>query len=153
MKIKKEESKTILYIPKIDKENNLENIDNLETYFRKLFIKLKKIYNIKLAGYYNITIYLNDIYGTIVELAKEEIKYSYLNDKIDMQIEILENSEILYKINDYYKSKDIITYKLDSDIYIKPLNITNINLSKLIEHSTIIYGESLDKIKYKLKQI
>lgn len=154
MKIIKKNNKLILYIPKIDLENSLDKIEKLEIYFTKLFLKLNNIYKIKINGYYNITVYNNEIYGTIVELVQEKLKYQkYLSDKIDMNIDIIDNSDFIYKIDDYYKSNKIITFKINSDIYIKPINIDNNDLSILMEHSNIIYGNELDKIKYKLKKI
>ena len=68
-------------IPKID----FKNMDELETYFRNLFLKLKKIFHITFTGLYNIDIYLDQYCGVVIELKKEDLEYiDYYDNEIDI---------------------------------------------------------------------
>jgi len=52
------------------KQMNFNIKENVEKQFKKLFIKIKDIYNINMSGYYEVIVYVNDIYGMIIELEK-----------------------------------------------------------------------------------
>ena len=83
-------------IPKID----FKNMDELETYFRNLFLKLKKIFHITFTGLYNIDIYLDQYCGVVIELKKEDLEYiDYYDNEIDMRI-ISHDATFLYEIPD-----------------------------------------------------
>ena len=70
-------------IPKID----FKNMDELETYFRNLFLKLKKIFHITFTGLYNIDIYLDQYCGVVIELKKEDLELMSYNDIANLILE------------------------------------------------------------------
>lgn len=101
------------------------NNEELEKYINSVFNKLKKIYNIVLNGYYNIDIYIDNNYGAIINIKKDDIEYyDYFSDQIDTQIIIHNNSNFLYKVKDFLDIKNNIQsnfslYKYYDELYIK----------------------------------
>lgn len=151
MKIEKYDNKYIIYLNKDYKKINIKDKINIENDFRELFLNLRKNYNIKLVGYYNIYIYENKYYGLVIEIENEDLEYyDYFDDELDMKITILENQTFIYEIlNDskeilskynIIKNKDKIYVKLDNDI-------SNIEMGILLENSKIIYKDAVDIIK------
>lgn len=137
----------------------IENIDfddrnNLETYFRSLFLKLKNIYGINISGYYNINVYINKCFGVVLEMFREPLECLDYFNSIDMQVNIIKDSEFLYKINDFSDKHKMYFYK--NNLYLKiSKEINFIELGKLLENSVLIYGNMVDEIlKYgKIKKI
>jgi len=148
MKLESIGNKLVIYLYNI---NNLDfkNKKDLEEYFKVLFKKLKEIYNIKISGYYNINVYIDNIYGIIIELEKEQLDYyDYFNNQVDMHI-LTEDTKFLYLIEDYFpfiNLKNIEIYKYKNKIYILPLE--NTNLIYILENSKLVYKETLDILKY-----
>ena len=151
MKIEKYDNKYIIYLNKDYKKINIKDKINIENDFRELFLNLRKNYNIKLVGYYNIYIYENKYYGLVIEIENEDLEYyDYFDDELDMKITILENQTFIYEIlNDLkeilskyniIKNKDKLYVKLDNDI-------SNIEMGILLENSKIIYKDAVDIIK------
>ena len=128
----------------------LKNIDINDTNtLKKIIKKINKKYNIDLYGYIEVKIYIDNNYGVIINIKKEELEYfDYFNDEIEMNIEII-NDSFLYKINEIYDKEQIKNkkiYKQKDNLYINIDKIDNIDLGKIIETSEIIYGEKAKKI-------
>lgn len=133
--------------------------EHIEQNFKDLFIKLKNIYNLNLSGYYEVVIYVNDIYGMIIELEKDDDEYiKIFGDTLDMKITFKLNCELLYEIESYYpfKFKNYKLYYNDNKFYI---NIDKLDKDerleylKLLENSTIIYGKEISEIMGKVIKI
>lgn len=132
-------NKYIIYL----KENEIKNIDfknkiEVEELFKNLFLKLKKRYD-EINGFFYITVYLNK-YLTVVEFEKEESDYEYLSSKIDMQIEVLENSTILKEYDNINYVKSNTFYVYNNKYYTKYLD------DKDMEFFNIVYGEEVDRV-------
>lgn len=125
------------YLIKIYKSSidniNIYDIDDIYTLV-KLIIK-KIIKNNNLSGNYQVNIYINDIYGMIIEFNKLED-----NHYIDIKINIYIDSIFLYEsdINYLDNYNDNIYYYLNK-YYLLPKN-NNINL---LEVDNIIYGKKV----------
>lgn len=135
------DNKYIIYLKKKDIENlDFKNKNEVEELFKKIFLKLKKRYD-DINGFFYITVYLNK-YLTVVELEKEESEYEYLSSKIDMQIDVLEDSIIL-------KEYDNINYIKSNTFYIyNNKYYTKYNEDDDIEFFNIIYGKEVDNVLY-----
>ena len=70
MKCTIENKKIIVYVEKYTK-NYLDDIDYLEDYFRKIFIKLKEKYDIKIQGFCNVDVY-TDNSDMVLEIEEEK---------------------------------------------------------------------------------
>lgn len=145
MKIDVIHDKIVIYLKK-DKVNiDFKDEYRLESFLKKLFICLNDYYNIEIKGYYDVCVYIDNIYGMVLVLKSEDYDfYDYFDKQVDMRIKINKN-KFLYKVDDLYNinlSKYKI-YKYLSDIYLLPkCNLNNIELGKLIEISDIIYDSN-----------
>lgn len=138
------------YIESID----FDDRNNLETYFRTLFLKLKNIYGINISGYYNINVYINKYFGVILEMFREPLECFEYYNSIDMQVNIIKDCEFLYQINDFYDNQKLYFYK--NKLYLRISNeISFMELGKLLENGVLVYGDIVNEIlKYgKIKQI
>ena len=138
----------VIYIKGSSNNIDFSNEINLEKTFEKLFKNLKNYYNFILKGFYNINIYRDKFYGSILEINKEDIPYyDYLDNHIDMQFNLNKNINFLFQVDDYYfltkelKNK-IIVYLYKDKIYIQIReNIDSILIGKLMEFGKIIYKD------------
>lgn len=145
MKLEYFNNNLVVYLKKEKIENiDFKNIDELEEYFKDLFIKIKQVVDIELTGFYKINIYLDKHYGAVLEIKREDLEYiDYYDSGIDMRIYVHETI-FLYKINDYFDVKELLK-KAKIHLYKKSwyLEIENdldaIEMAKLLEISEIIY--------------
>ena len=126
----------------------INNIDfsikeDIEKYLKKIFKILSKKYNLKIEGFYNITVYIDKYYGIILHLEKEEIDYyEYYKNQVDMRL-ITIDTDFIYEVEDIplniFNKVDVITK--DNNIYLKiKEELTNIEMMNLIENSKLIYN-------------
>ena len=133
MKIKFEDN-LILYLNNEYLKYKNYSISKIEDNFKSIFETLKYCYNIEIKGYYDIDIYIDEAYGIIIEMKKENLEFDY-DDQIDMRISI-HKQPFLYQIDDIYINNKIYKYK--NKYYINKYNI---------EHSIPIYKTN-DIYKY-----
>ena len=131
-----EDEKIVLYL--YDYFFNLEK-ENITREIKELFLKLIKYYSLKLNGIYEVLLFENSKYGTILEINK--IKELLFNkDVIDIKVKIYKKANIYLKTKDYFileKYKNI--YSKDNNYYI---NINDVDkIINLIEFIDIIYKE------------
>ena len=128
------------------KQTNFLDLDTLEEYMNDLFLNLKNCYNLKISGYYNIEVYIDNNYGVIITMKHEDLEYyDYLIDQIDTQITIHNNANFLYKIADFFGIKNCLVnidysiYKYNNELYIKINDeIDSISFGNLLEYSNEI---------------
>lgn len=135
------------------KKNNFSLKNNLEMYFKNLFLKLSEFYDITIKGFYDITIYQDNLFGVILDIKKEDIDfYSYYDDHIDMKIKIMKKEKFIFKLDKFSILDNKVLqycklYILKNDLYIIPKKtINDIILGMLLESSTILYGEDSYKV-------
>lgn len=154
MKIRLIDDKIILYLKQNQIDVDFKNISKLEDYFKNLFRKLKRLANIILNGFYNIDIYLDRLYGAIIEIKKEEIEYlEYEENQIDMHITI-HDTTILYEIEDILdiKQDEYIYYLYKGKYYLYIDNIKEkisiLELTNLVykTEDIIMYGKKIGKM-------
>ncbi|MEG1647719.1 MAG: hypothetical protein RR325_03030 [Bacilli bacterium] len=148
--VNKDEFSFIVFLNKfyIDKIN-FNNKIVLEDYFKNLFLRLKENYKIDMIGYYNIFIYIDDNYGIILEIIKEDIEcFDYFGSQIDMQISKPSREHFLYQVKDLFCINQkllnkFVIYKMQDDFYLKvKTKLTNIEFGNILELTDIIYGEN-----------
>lgn len=111
--------------------------DNIEEELKQFFINLNAYYKLELSGFYLVTVYIDKIYGVIIDMNKTDIDYfDYYDDQVDMKITFKE-TEFLYQIDDnlYFENIDYLDIIfLQGKMYGKiNQNIDNIRLGKIIE--------------------
>ena len=136
MKIEFNDEKIIIYLYEfyfdtLDKNNLIKNI-------KKIFLKLMIYYDIKLLGLYNVSIFENIKYGTVLEIDKEKLLFP--RNMIDINVKIFKNQEFYLKTNDYFSIENYNNIYYYKDNYY--INIKNIdNIYKVLEHVKIIYNK------------
>ena len=115
--------------------------DTLTKEIKKIFIRLIKNYHFKLGGIYNVLVYENPYYGTILEIEKiEELLFN--PDLIDIKVRVINNQNFYFKTDDYFIIENYNNiYYQDGYYYLKLNDKTKI--TSLIEYGSIEYN--LDK--------
>lgn len=149
MKIEIYSDKYIVYLNNdLIKNINFKVKKEVEDCFREVFIKIKKRLNKELNGFFNIQVYLNNKFGAIVSIEKEDIEYyEYLSNQIDMQIKIDDKTSILKEYDDVFNINSEYAYYYDNKYYIDYIDIDN------PEFYNIVYGEKANYIKLKSKKL
>ena len=125
---------------------NLEK-ESIKTEIKNIFLKLIQKYQIKISGIYDVLVYENLKYGTVLEINKKE-ELLFHQDLIDIKVKIIIDCNVYLKTTDYFilEKYNNVYYK-DSFYYINILDIDNI--LSLIEYVDIIYDKDenyLDKM-------
>ena len=141
--------KVIIYVKKDNLHDiDFTNIEILESYFQELLKRLKDYYDIKIVGFYNIKVYIDDIYGIVLELENENIDYGDYYDQVEMRI-IPIYTNFLYKVNDILNIKDSNIYLYKNDIYLKlSKNILLKDYYLVMDQAKIVYNNTDNIIKY-----
>lgn len=151
--IKMDQEKVIIFLPSPIFSVDLCEKDQLEDYFRALFLKLEEYYDMNMRGFYQIRVYQDSNYGAVFEIDEEDVPYfNYLDQQVEMSIQIIKGSFFLYQVEDILElDQDIIKsctfYQYQNHFFLK-LNekISLGNYIKLLEHSEIIYGSKTKRI-------
>ena len=116
----------------------------IEKFLRILFIKLKEYYNLKCEGYYNIDVYIDNVYGIVLHLKKEEFEYyDYFSNQVEMRI-VINRCKFLYLVDNFDFNMNIFdVYRYNEKIYLLPKKeLSNGEKCVLMEYSTLIYNSS-----------
>lgn len=149
MKVIGNENNITIYINKSNLKFNLDDKEELENYFKGIFIKVKEFYNVKLNGFYITHAYIDDKYGIIIDMERDDVDFIYYNDyEIEMQL-VVSDIDFLYEINDIFLNKDIYSkvdiYTYKNKYYLK---LKEDILKDIIEYSNIIYKNTENIVKY-----
>lgn len=141
----------IVFLSKSEKTIDFSSKDLLEDELKELFKKLSSCYDINISGYYNIVIYIDDYYGAILDINREDMDYAlYDDDQIDMRI-LIKNTSFLYLIDDIFlDERDNTIYQYKGKYYLKlEKQLSLVEMGKLLEYSNIVYDNKVeDIIKY-----
>lgn len=137
MKIDYYKDKVVIYL--INKKVKLD-VDSIKDLLFDVFDTLTKDYDFKLDSSYMINIYINYIYGIVVELLKTNIDYD--DDTINIKLSIMDDKLFLYEIDDPLSYLNNEIYFYDNKYY---LNIKDIDI-KLLEYASVIYDDMVYKI-------
>lgn len=139
MKVDIKNDNFIIYVNKHLINYDMKNRKDIEENIKDLLIRIRKIYKIKLSGYYKIKIYQNDLYGLIFECIKEE-DLDFFPDFCDLKINILYDSKILLESDDFFIfNNNKKTYKKGNKFYINIKDLNELEIIKLSEFCKIKY--------------
>ena len=146
MKIEVDNAKIIIYLYNYFFKNYEKK--SLVDEIKKIFLRLIKYYDIEIKGVYEVLIYQNDKYGTILEIIKQE-ELLFPNDFIDIKVKFYKNINFYLRTKDYFILKDYSNVKYYNGYYY--INILDVdNILKVLEFTKILYKEKdnyLDKMK------
>ena len=139
MKVDIKNDNFIIYVNKYLINYDMKNRKDIEENIKDLLIRIRKIYKIKLSGYYKIKIYQNDLYGLIFECIKED-DLDFFPDFCDLKINILYDSKILLESDDFFVfNNNKKTYKKGNKFYINIKDLNELEIIKLSEFCKIKY--------------
>lgn len=139
MKVDIKNDNFIIYVNKYLINYDMKNRKDIEENIKDLLIRIRKIYKIKLSGYYKIKIYQNDLYGLIFECIKED-DLDFFPDFCDLKINILYDSKILLESDDFFIfNNNKKTYKKRNKFYINIKDLNELEIIKLSEFCKIKY--------------
>lgn len=114
----------------------------VEECFRNVFTKIRRRLNEDINGFFNIKVYLDDNFGAILVIEKEELEYcDYFSNQIDMQIEIEDDSNVLLEFDDLFYIDEDTVYFYNGKYYINYRDKL-----KYVEFANVIYGDEAKKI-------
>lgn len=139
MKVDIKNDNFIIYVNKYLINYDMKNRKDIEENIKDLLIRIRKIYKIKLSGYYKIKVYQNDLYGLIFECIKED-DLDFFPDFCDLKINILYDSKILLESDDFFIfNNNKKTYKKGNKFYINIKDLNELEIIKLSEFCKIKY--------------
>ena len=117
----------------------MKNRKDIEENIKDLLIRIRKIYKIKLSGYYKIKVYQNDLYGLIFDCVKED-DLDFFPDLCDLKVNILYDSKMLLESDDFFIfNNNKKTYKKGNKFYINIKDLNELEIIKLSEFCKIKY--------------
>lgn len=152
MKVMKlDQEDVVIFLPNFSFD--LLNRDVLEDYFRDLFLKLEDCYEIEMNGFYQIDLYTDSNYGTVVKIEGDDIPYfDYFDHQVEMSIHVNKENCFLYQVEDILDLPSEILekssfYQYQNSFFIQ-LNeaVSKPNYIRLLEYGSLVYGEMARKI-------
>lgn len=139
MKVDIKNDNFIIYVNKYLINYDMKNRKDIEENIKDLLIRIRKIYKIKLSGYYKIKVYQNDLYGLIFDCVKED-DLDFFPDLCDLKVNILYDSKILLESDDFFIfNNNKKTYKKGNKFYINIKELNELEIIKLSEFCKIKY--------------
>lgn len=155
MKVMKlEQNNVVIFLPTPFFSLDFSSKDDLEDYFRELFLKLEDHYDFNMSGFYDIEVYEDSYYGAIFTIEEEDIPYfDCLDRQVEMSIRISKEKEFLYKIEDPLDlNEEIVSasqfYQYQNEFFLKlTKKLTIASYMRLLEYSTLVYGKKVKNIQ------
>lgn len=139
MKVDIKNDSFIIYVNKYLINYDMKNRKDIEENIKDLLIRIRKIYKIKLSGYYKIKVYQNDLYGLIFDCVKED-DLDFFPDLCDLKVNILYDSKMLLESDDFFIfNNNKKTYKKGNKFYINIKDLNELEIIKLSEFCKIKY--------------
>lgn len=132
---------------------NFTDRDDLELYFKKIILSIEENHGVLFDGFLDITIYMDEQYGSVIEIEKDNLEYPYTSlGETEMNIHLVKNSFILYQVQDPFildpeilKQQEIYYYR--SQFYLKIQEALELaDFLKVLEQGKIIYGNTTNNI-------
>ena len=147
-----DDNELVIYLYNGVNDINFKDELSVQDFLKELFVKLNDFYDIKIEGYYDVNVYIDEIYGIVLNIVKDDIDYyDYYSNTVDMKI-VIKRCKFLYLVDNYdIDLNKFEVYKLFNNIYLLPkFKLNYIELGYLIENSKIIYNSD-DVIKKAVK--
>ena len=137
MKLEVVDDKIIIYL--IDYFFESTEKKQLVSDIKDIFIRLMEYYHIELKGYYDVYVYENIKYGTILEIIKQD-ELLFQRELIDIKVKFYKNVDFYLKTKDYFVFKNYKNIYYNDDYYYININYID-NILNVIEFVDILYKE------------
>lgn len=126
---------------------------NLKKYVKDVLVKIKKRFARKISGFYNVTVYKNDVVGLILDFEKDD-NYDFFSDIIDLNISVFENSDMYLEFdNPHLIDRKYFVYYVDDKYYLNVNDLTLLEFLKFIEFSEIKYGDNFTIVNKNMRLV
>lgn len=130
------------YIVYLNKSYYIFNKDTINDCLFKILKRIRKEYNIDLYATFNVECYINDNYGIILYINKDNDPFLRYKEKINTNIKFHDKSKFLYEVDDYFiKDKIKCNMYLYKSKYYMDLKDDYFNICEHIKK--IIFGEKV----------
>ncbi|MCI8545383.1 MAG: hypothetical protein HFH09_04050 [Bacilli bacterium] len=155
MKVLKNDGKdVVIFLPASNIFLDRLKREELEDYFKTLFLKLEDRYGIDHCGFYQIYVYKDSYYGAILEIEEEDLPYlDYIDNEVEMNIHIPKDTSFMYQLEDILdldieilKASNLYYYQNRFYIELKR-EVQKKNYLQLLEYGELIYGEKVKKVQ------
>lgn len=155
MKVLKNDRKdVVIFLPASNIFLDRLKREELEDYFKTLFLKLEDRYGIDHCGFYQIYVYKDSYYGAILEIEEEDLPYlDYIDNEVEMNIHIPKDTSFMYQLEDILdldieilKASNLYYYQNRFYIELKR-EVQKKNYLQLLEYGELIYGEKVKKVQ------
>lgn len=152
MKVMKlDQENVVIFLPNFSFD--VLNRDVLEDYFKELFLKLEDCYEIEMNGFYQIDIYMDSNYGTVVKIEGDDIPYlDYFDHSVEMSIHVNKDHGFLYQVEDVLDLPSEVLekssfYRYQNDFFLQiDSSVSRSSYIRLLEYSSLVYGEEARKV-------
>lgn len=128
----------IIYVNKYSINYDMKNKKDIEKNIKDLLLKIRKIYKIKLSGYYKIKVYQNDLYGLIFDCVKED-DLDFFPDLCDLKVNIIYDSKMLLESDDFFIFNNNKAYRKGNKYYINIKYLNEKEINRLSEFCKVKY--------------
>lgn len=120
----------------------------LENYFRNLFFELND-FGFDMNGSYCIDVFVDDSYGAVLEISKDDVEFYDYCDVVDMKISISKYRGFLFLLKGDIGSliNSCKVYSYCGNIYVEPVDVDFFSYGILLENCSLVYGLESNKIK------
>ena len=126
------------------KEVDFASKDSISKYAKELVLKLKRLYNIVLMGFYEMKVYVHKEIGIFVELKPIDDDFDFFT--IDLKVIILLNQEFLLKTLNFDYVDNLKPLYYYNGYYYASLEHEKNYLSYL-ELGSLVYGIEVEEVK------
>ena len=137
MKIELINDKIILYLYNYFFESNEKK--QIITDIKIIFAKLIEYYHIDIKGMYDVFVYENLKYGTVLEIISKD-QLLFHPDLVDIKLKFYKNVKFYLKTKDYFIFSKAKKVYYDNEYYYTDIDNV-INLLNILEFVNIIYNE------------
>ena len=143
MKIEEKDDIIILYLMNTFFDN-FEKRD-LTLKVKEIFIRLMEYYHFDLKGIFNVYLYENIKYGTVIEIKKID-ELLFPREIIDIKLKIYKNKKFYFKTDDLFYINKYSNIYYDGNYYY--IDIDNIdNYLNIVEYGNLLYKEKDNYLK------
>lgn len=142
MKITINDTKIVIFLNKM--YINIKYFkENIELELKKIWLIINKKVATKLTGFYEVKVYIDNAYGLVLKIEKQEDSFFMFNETLDMHVEFIPTKFLFLLNNLELLSEEFLekgSLKIQNNqYYFMPEKINNIEMGQLIEHSQLIY--------------
>ena len=143
MKIEEQDDNIIVYL--INTFFSNYERPELIVKIKEIFIRLIEYYNFDLKGQFDVSLYENIKYGTVLEIKKID-ELLFPRDIVDIKLKIYKNKNFYFQTDDIFYIKNYQNIYYDGNYYYIDLKDVD-NYLNIVEYGNLLYKEKDNYLK------